>query len=395
MDIQHSRPWAGLAFALAGGAAMLLAGAGFWLTVGIVALWAGSLWLFRPEPAGFTAEPDFSGIARAARKELIEPVGMPLVLLEGQRIVEANAAARSALGAHITGQDARIVLRHPEAVRLLELDDGEAVIIPGFLGGRSLWQLTRRRIDASRWLIELRDRTAEADLSRAQTDFVANSSHELRTPLAAIIGYVETLADGGDAVDAATAARFHQTVLREARRMEALVSDLMSLSQVEAEKHDLPNIELDFGRLVERVAGEAAALAGKERVLTVVPPEPVPIRGDRAQLEQLVRNLVDNALKYGAAEAPVRLDLEVGQAGKAVLVVADTGAGIAPEHIPHLTRRFYRTDPGRSREAGGTGLGLAIVKHIAERHRGTLDITSKLGVGTRVTVCFPVAVPVG
>ncbi len=372
---------------------MLLAGAGAWLTLAIVVLWGGSLWLFRPEPAGFSHQPDFTGTAREARSAVIEPVGVPLVLLEGQRIVEANAAARAALGAHITGQDARIVLRHPEAVRLLELGDGEAVTIAGFLGGRSLWQLTRRRIDEKRWLIELRDRTAEADLSRAQTDFVANASHELRTPLSAIIGYVETLAEGGDAVDLATAARFHQTVLREARRMEALVSDLMSLSQVEAEKHDRPNVELDFGRLVERVAGEAGALAGKERVVAEVPAAPVLLRGDRAQLEQLVRNLVDNALKYGAADTPVRLTLKAAPAGKAVLTVSDTGAGIAPEHIPHLTRRFYRTDPGRSREAGGTGLGLAIVKHIAERHRGTLDIASRLGVGTTVTVRFPVALP--
>jgi len=372
---------------------MLLAGAGPLLTLGIVGLWIGSLWLFRPEPAGFTVEPDFAGTAREARTGLIEPIGFPLVLLEGQRIVTANAAARAALGAHITGQDARIVLRHPEAVRLLDLDDGGTVTISGFVGARSLWQLTRRRIDDRRWLIELHDRTAEADLSRAQTDFVANASHELRTPLAAIIGYVETLADGGDAVDTATSARFHQTVLREARRMEALVSDLMSLSQVEAEKHDLPSVELDFGRLVERVVGEAVALAGKERVSTSVPGSPVMLRGDRAQLEQLVRNLVENALKYGAADMPVRVTVDTAPTGKAVLAVADTGAGIAPEHIPHLTRRFYRTDPGRSREQGGTGLGLAIVKHIVERHRGSLDIASTLGRGTTVTVSFPMAAP--
>ena len=391
MEPAQPRPWPGVAFALAGGAMMLLAGAGLWLTLGITVLWIGSLWLFRPEPAGFSAAPDFTGTAREARSVVIEPIGIPLVLLENQRIVEANAAARAALGAHIIGQDARIVLRHPEAVRLLDLADGESVTIPGFVGGRSLWQLTRRRIDESRWLIELRDRTAEADLSRAQTDFVANASHELRTPLAAVIGYVETLVDGGDAVDVATAARFHQTVLREARRMEALVSDLMSLSQVEAEKHDLPAVELDFGQLTLRVCGEAAALAGKDRVTAEVPDRPVLLRGDRAQLEQLVRNLVDNALKYGAADMPVRMSLSVEPGGKAALAVMDKGAGIAPEHIPHLTRRFYRTDPGRSREAGGTGLGLAICKHIVERHRGTLDIASRLGVGTTVTVRFPLA----
>ena len=102
-----------------------------------------------------------------------------------------------------------------------------------------------------------------------------------------------------------------------------------------------------------------------------------------------MRNLVDNALKYGAEDEPVRVVLEEGQAGNARLTVSDRGEGIAPEHLPHLTRRFYRTDPGRSRASGGTGLGLAIVKHIVERHRGRLDIESKVGRGTTVVVRIP------
>jgi len=388
--MEHSRkhPWAGLAICVATLAGMLASGVDAWLTLAVLTLWAGSLWLFRPEAATFVTEPDYSGVSAKARRDLLEPIGTPLVLLEDQRIIEANAAARTVLGAHILGQDARIVLRHPQAIRLLDLADGESVSISGFLGGRSLWQLTRRRVDERHWLIELRDRTAEADLGRAHTDFVANASHELRTPLAAIIGYVETLADAGDKVDPATTARFHETVLREARRMQVLVSDLMSLSQVEAEKHELPDESVDLARLVERVAGEATALAGKDRVEIGVPGTPVNLRGDRAQLEQLVRNLIDNALKYGDGHSPVRVSLARLDDGKARLEVADSGAGIAPEHLPHLTRRFYRTDPGRSRAGGGTGLGLAIVKHIVERHRGQLDIASTLGVGTTVSVRF-------
>ncbi len=115
------------------------------------------------------------------------------------------------------------------------------------------------------------------------------------------------------------------------------------------------------------------------------------MRGDLQQLEQVVRNLVDNALKYGAADAPVSVVLDLAQGDLARIAVQDQGEGIAPEQIPHLTRRFYRTDPGRSRASGGTGLGLAIVKHIVERHRGRLDITSKLGQGTRVVVRLPLA----
>lgn len=389
MSGKLTHPWPGVALAVTGAAAMLLADAGVWLTLGIALLWIGSLWLFRPEPVGFRAEPDFDSVAQEARRMVIEPIGFPLLILDDQRIIVANGAARAALGEHIIGQDARIALRHPDAMRLLEMDDGQSVSIRGFKGGRSLWQLTRRRIDQRRWLLELLDRTAEADVGRAHTDFVANASHELRTPLSAIIGYVETLIDSGDAVDKATAAKFHQTVLREARRMQTLVSDLMSLSQAEAEKHDVPTEEIDMGRLVERVVGEAVAIAGKERVVTAVPEAPMLLRGDRAQLEQLVRNLVDNALKYGDVNQPVSVTLAARPDRKALLTVADHGPGIAAEHLPHLTRRFYRTDPGRSRAAGGTGLGLAIVKHIVERHRGALEIRSTIGTGTTVTVSFP------
>ena len=113
--------------------------------------------------------------------------------------------------------------------------------------------------------------------------------------------------------------------------------------------------------------------------------------GDRQQLEQVVRNLVDNAMKYGADDTPVRVTLDLAQGDLARIAVVDEGEGIAPDQIPHLTRRFYRTDPGRSRASGGTGLGLAIVKHIVERHRGRLDITSQVGKGTRVVVRLPLA----
>ena len=389
MTGEHPKPWAGITLAIIGGAAMLAAGANVWLAVGIAVLWIGSLWLTRPETPVSAAPPDLVEVIESTRQALIEAVGVPLVLIARQRIVAANGPARQALGAHILGQDARIALRHPDAMRLLEMDEGESVTVSGLSGGRTLWHLTRRRIDDQTWLIELLDRTAEADMSRAHTDFVANASHELRTPLSAIIGYVETLDDAGETMDRATRDRFHQTVLREARRMQTLVSDLISLSQVEAEKHDRPSEALDLARLTERVVGEAAAIAGKDRFVVSRPDGALTVKGDRTQLEQLVRNLVDNALKYGDPAAPVDVALTHTAAAQIELRVTDRGPGIAPEHLPLLTRRFYRTDPGRSRAAGGTGLGLAIVKHIVERHRGRLDITSQIGRGTTVTVRLP------
>jgi two-component system phosphate regulon sensor histidine kinase PhoR len=172
--------------------------------------------------------------------------------------------------------------------------------------------------------------------------------------------------------------------------MHALVSDLMSLSRVEAEKHDLPTTRIDLASLVERAAHDAAGSNRMNRVSVDIGAEPV-VAGDRQQLEQVVRNLVDNALKYGASDKPVTVKLDMAQGDLARIAVTDEGEGIAPDQIPHLTRRFYRTDPGRSRASGGTGLGLAIVKHIVERHRGRLDITSALGKGTRAVVRIPLA----
>ncbi len=382
-------PLPGLFLAALAALGLAVAGVSLPLVGAVVLVWIGSLWLTLPEPELAEVRVDKAEVTRDAVREAIESLGAPLLVLEGTRIVMANAAARAALGAHVQGQDARIALRHPDAMRLLDMADGDSVTIPGFTGTRSLWQLTRRRIDKQRWLIELADRTTEADVSRAHTDFVANASHELRTPLASIIGYVETLEEGGPAVDAEAQKRFLSIVLREARRMLSLVEDLLSLSHAEAEKHDHPTEPLDLGKLAARVVGEVASLRGKEQVQLVAAADGAVVAGDSTQLEQLLRNLIDNALKYGGADSPVEVSVAAPQANTIELAVTDHGPGIAPEHLPHLTRRFYRTDPGRSRASGGTGLGLAIVKHIVERHRGKLDITSTLGEGTRVTVSLP------
>lgn len=375
--------------AVATAIALALAGVSSWLALAVVVLWLGSLWLAAPEPEIAPPKVDVAEASRDAVRETIEALGGPVLLLDQSRITMANAAARAALGNHILGQDARIALRHPDAMRLLDMEDGASVSIPGFTGGRSLWQLVRRQIDADRWLIELTDRTAESDVGRAHTDFVANASHELRTPLAAIIGYVETLEDGGPAVDATATKRFLGIIEREAKRMLSLVEDLMTLSHVEAEKHDRPSEDIDLGRLAARVVGEVSSLRGKERVELGECLADVHIAGDAGQLEQLLRNLIDNALKYGAPDQPVRVGLRDAGKGRVVLSIIDQGPGIAPEHLPHLTRRFYRTDPGRSRASGGTGLGLAIVKHIVERHGGQLDIISEVGVGTNASITLP------
>ena len=380
-------PLSGIAVALFAGLGMLIAGAEPVLILIVVAAWIGSLWLWQPEPVIEVRVTGDDAHSRQAMINLIEPFGVPVLMLDNQRIAAANAAARAELGAHVVGQDARVALRHPEAITLLDQREG-SVTVRGLTGPRSIWQVRRVPIDTRFSLIELADRTAEADISRAHTDFVANASHELRTPLASIIGYIETLADPDARIDPATAARFHNTVLRESRRLQHLVEDLMSLSRIEAEKHDLPRDLIDLGQLALSIGGEVGATMGEDRITFEA--EEAIVQGDRQQLDQVIRNLVDNSMKYSDPGQPVALSV-VRRGAEAVLTVTDHGEGIHPDHIPHLTRRFYRTDPGRSRAAGGTGLGLAIVKHIVERHRGRMDISSKLGVGTTVTIRLALA----
>jgi two-component system phosphate regulon sensor histidine kinase PhoR len=242
-------------------------------------------------------------------------------------------------------------------------------------------------------VVHLVDTTARHAAERMRVDFVANASHELRTPLASILGFVEALSDAaGD--DAAIRDRFLHVMGEEARRMQRLVEDLISLSRIEADKHRAPSTPVELAELVESVCAElrrAAGPRGEDLDCTAEADIP-PVAGDAAQLSQILHNLVGNAMKYGRAGTPVTIRL-VHAGEMARLTISDQGDGIPPEHLPRLTERFYRVDAGRSRALGGTGLGLAIVKHIVERHRGRLDIASRVGEGTTVTITLPLVVP--
>jgi two-component system phosphate regulon sensor histidine kinase PhoR len=392
MSSTRTLPLAGIVIALAAGAVMLVAGTGPLLVAAAMVVWVATLWLVQPAPQSEpTQARERAELTPTGMRDLIEHSGLAMALLEDNRIVVANAAAREALGPHIVGHDARVAFRHPAAVDLLGRPNGGSATIQGLTGPQSSWQMTLQPFGDRFALVELINRTAEIDISRAHTDFVANASHELRTPLASIIGYVETLIDQQETIPSDQAARFQRIVLGEAQRLRDLVADLMSLSQIEAEKHDQPREELDLVALAGRAARDSAGPANAERLRFPGQSAPLTVRGDSKQLEQLVRNLVDNAFKYGAADGEVSVDLENDGRGMAVLKVRDRGEGIPAEHIPHLTRRFYRVDPGRSKATGGTGLGMAIVKHIVERHRGRLDIASRVGDGTTVTVRVPLA----
>ena len=226
-----------------------------------------------------------------------------------------------------------------------------------------------------------------------RVDFVANASHELRTPLATLIGYTETLREQADEIDPATRERFLAVVHDEARRMQRVVEDLISLSRIEAEKFTTPTEAVALEPLIDHALDSARRIAderGSALVRDVAADLPQ-IAADRSQILQLLDNLITNALRYGEPGTPVTVSAHA-EGAMVHLSVADEGEGIAPEHIARVTERFYRVDTSRSRSLGGTGLGLSIVKHIVERHRGRLSIDSELGRGTTMHVLLPVAV---
>jgi two-component system, OmpR family, phosphate regulon sensor histidine kinase PhoR len=318
---------------------------------------------------------------------LIDSITDPILIVSDGRVQHANRASQAILGTHIVGQDLRLAIRHPGVA---ELRDDDAIELSGIGAFGHRLMLSAKSLPDGRRLLHIVDRTERLAVEQARVDFVANASHELRTPLAAILGYAETLADDQAGGDPALRARFLSIVMTEARRMQTLIDTLISLSRIEAEKHALPEEMVSLSALVAESARQWRDEQGNvRRDILISSAADLPlIRGDRDQLTQILHNLVGNALKYG--EPPITLSLS-SEANRVRLSVADKGQGIAPEHLPRLTERFYRVDAGRNRAVGGSGLGLSIVKHIVERHRGQLDIQSKLGAGTIVTVILPTA----
>lgn len=327
--------------------------------------------------------------------DLLNATGAPLMIVRERSVLLANDAAVELLGSHISGSDIRLALRHPSATEALNaLERGSADEVEAELVGLgqadSQWVMKGNRA-GSDLLVQLSDRSSERALEQMRADFVANASHELRTPLATLLGFLETLEDNEAAADKATRTRFLEIMTREAIRMRNLVDDLMSLSRIEADRYAPPRDPVDLIPLIESVRDGCRALAqsrGSEIVVEIAASGTV-VPGDSAQLSQLLSNLVTNALKYGTPGTPVRIIVQDAGAALVRVRVIDKGEGIAPEHIPRLTERFYRVDPGRSRSGGGTGLGLAIAKHIALRHRGRLEIVSKQREGTSVRVYLP------
>ena len=239
-------------------------------------------------------------------------------------------------------------------------------------------------------VLTLKDLTEARRVERMRVDFVSNASHELRTPLASLLGFIETL-QGPAKDDPHARAKFLEIMREQARRMARLVDDLLSLSRIEQVEHLRPATPVDLGAIMRHVAdtfGPVAKDAGVAIEMSV--PAELVVRGDRDELIRVVENLVENAIKYGTGGPDPRVEIGLAVVeGNAVLSVRDHGPGIAAEHLPRLTERFYRIDAGQSRARGGTGLGLAIVKHIMARHRGRLRIESRPGEGATFTCALP------
>ncbi len=344
-------------------------------------------------------------IAEASAREHLETVmaGMldGVVAVDArERVLLMNRAA-----ADLLGQDAPLAtadllwerVRFPALERSLrealagarpERVDAPA---PG-TGGRTL-EIAVGPLASGGAVAILRDVSEVRRLERMRMDFVANVSHELRTPLASLRGALETLADPGE--DPAARARFLEIAERNAGRLQALVSDLLDLSAIEAEEDRMPLDTVDFHGILRAAVGALAGVALERRVALVLepPPEaPVLVGAHSRRLEQALSNLVENAVKYTPAGGRVVVRL-FRRGDVAVAEVEDTGVGIPAAALPRIFERFYRVDPSRSREMGGTGLGLAIVKHVVRAHRGQVEVRSAEGGGTLFSVLLPVRPP--
>ncbi len=353
----------------------------------------------RPRPGFPLGQPPREPVAAADRIGIDALADPSLVISAEWRVLAANEGALGLFGQRIVGADLRQTVRHPvvlDAVRLAMQGQSPSLREVTTLGARDgAFRVRVVALEDARLLLTFTDVTQARLTERMRVDFVANASHELRTPLANISGFIETLL-GPAAEDEPARRRFLDIMSREAGRMSRLIDDLLSLSRIELDKYVRPQTMLDLPPLLSDVGKTLAMrLEGDGRKLMLEVEHDLPqVVADRDQILQVLHNLVSNALKYGRTGTPIWVSAvcePVTRGEEMVRVsVRDEGDGIAPEHLPRLTERFYRIDTGRSRSMGGTGLGLAIVKHIVERHRGRLDISSRQGEGTVVSFLLPI-----
>lgn len=280
------------------------------------------------------------------------------------------------------------LVRHPDFVQYLRAGvpgDGVVVQDPGE-GNRWLSFHVVRTGTAERQLLMVRDVSREQHLQSMRKDFVANASHELRSPLTVITGYLDALVDD-QKLDPTWSGPMLE-MRRQAERMSTIINDLLELSKLESGERPIEEELVDIPGMLSLLRKETIALDQRPHEVRLTLDSEAWLKGVESELHSIVSNLLSNAVKYTPAQGEIELrwwtDADGGH-----IAVRDTGVGIAPEHIPRLTERFYRVDSGRSRDLGGSGLGLAIVRHALQRHEGSLTIDSIEGRSSTFTCHFP------
>ena len=372
-----------------------------------------------PEALLNVAEPS-PGLAAGRILELLPD---PVLVLQGEPgapdIAYANIAARELFRIPQSGAPLGAALRQPSVLEAI--DEALAAGGPREVAFETIgvqprfWRAFVRPLgEVGEILVVLRDETDARRTERMRADFLANASHELRTPLASLAGFVETLRTHAKD-DAEARGRFLAIMAEQAGRMARLIDDLLSLSRIELNEHIPPAGVVDLAQTVRDVADASRPISAERQVAIEIqaPASPALVAGDRDQLVQVVQNLLDNAMKYSPRGGSVRVTVEPAESlaaaraatregvalsllspdveepqGYVAVRIADNGSGIARQHLPRLSERFYRVGGQKS---GGTGLGLAIVKHVVNRHRGGFQVESAEGEGTTFSVYLPAA----
>lgn len=388
-------------------------------------------------PADATSAPRSPEIVAALPeyRAILEALPDPVILLAGdgrghvlRRTLFANGPARRLFRIAAEGVSLTLALRDPAILAAVEQALSGATPDPiGYDHAGRHWSVAVRPVDSGEAhdpdyrlaMIALRDETEARAAERTRADFLANASHELRTPLASLSGFIETLR-GHAKDDPAARDKFLGIMNAQAWRMARLVDDLLSLSRIELNEHIAPDDRIDLSLTAADVVDALGPLL-REKSVTLkadLPPRgSLVVLADRDQAQQVIQNLVENAIKYAPAGGEIRLELtrapdlqaaraprdpeaarfvllepaRPGASGFAALRVSDDGPGMPRDRLPRLTERFYRVEGQKSGERQGTGLGLAIVKHILNRHQGALLVESREGHGAAFTACFPLA----
>jgi two-component system phosphate regulon sensor histidine kinase PhoR len=325
-------------------------------------------------------------------RSVAEAIPDGMVALDASNRVEwANTRAQAHLGldlAHDQGRPLVNLVRQPEFIRYLEAGDYSDVLTVASQrepGATLSIQLIPFGLEEK--LLISRDVTQLEAVARMRRDFIANVSHEMKTPLTVVAGFIETMQDME--LEPRQRARYLQLMHEQARNMKRLVDDLLTLSALESDQNALAEAPLAVEPLLLSLSADAKALSGGKHAIALDIHDAATVLGSRDELLSAFGNLVSNAIRYTPEGGKVTLSWRIAEDGRGEFGVEDTGIGIAADHIPRLTERFYRVDRSRSRATGGTGLGLAIVKHVLLRHDAELDVTSEPGRGSTFTVRLP------